>query len=89
MPRVEILVVPSATRDHPGLEGGFKLLRLPEPDGEVLLYAEAPEIGGLVPDEKAVQSHIWKMASLRGVALPPDQSLAVIEQSGEGEIRGD
>ncbi|MDA2805039.1 Scr1 family TA system antitoxin-like transcriptional regulator [Nocardiopsis suaedae] len=37
-PRAEVLVIPAATTNHPGLEGGFKLVRVP--DSDMVVYQE-------------------------------------------------
>ncbi|WP_026128361.1 helix-turn-helix domain-containing protein [Nocardiopsis halophila] len=81
--QAEVLVVPAATLNHPGLEGGFKLVRLPE--SNLVLYQETRSGGGVVVDQELVDEHMALMADLRGVALPPEQSLALMEQV-QGEI---
>jgi len=70
--RSEVLVVPADTRQHPGLDGGFKLLRTPE--GKVLLYQETRAGGGVVPEAEPIEDHVSLMAELRGAALPAEQS---------------
>lgn len=82
-PRVEVLVIPSATPEHPGLDGGFRLLRTPE--AGTVLYQETRSGGGVVMDQEAVEDHIALLGDLRGVALPPEQSRALVEKA-RGEI---
>ncbi|MFC7328475.1 helix-turn-helix domain-containing protein [Marinactinospora rubrisoli] len=81
--RVELLVVPADTLGHPGLDGGFRLLKVP--DAGTVLYEEVRATGGVVIDPVLVDEHVSLMGDLRGVALPPDQSRALIEKA-RGEI---
>ncbi|WP_017569015.1 helix-turn-helix domain-containing protein [Nocardiopsis halotolerans] len=82
--RVEILVVPADTWDHPGLDSGFTLLRVP--DAGMLLYLEARAAGGVIVDASTVDEHVSLMGDLRGFALPPDQSRSLIKKAlGEVE----
>jgi transcriptional regulator with XRE-family HTH domain len=81
--RVEVLIVPADTWNHPGLDNGFKLLNLP--DAGMLLYLETKSAGGVVMDTGIVNEHVTLMGDLRGLALPPDQSRALIKKA-QGEV---
>ncbi|QVQ52934.1 helix-turn-helix transcriptional regulator [Spiractinospora alimapuensis] len=82
--RVELLVIPGSTQDHPGLDGGFKLLRVPK-TGTVVYY-EARAGGGVVMDPEIIDQHVSLMGVLRGVALPPEQSRELISRiQGENQ----
>ncbi len=82
--RVEILIIPAGTWDHPGLDNGFKLLRLP--DVGMLLYLETKSSGGVIADAGTVDEHISRLGDLRGLAFPPDQSRSLIKKAlGEVE----
>lgn len=80
--RVEVLVIPSETLNHPGLDGGFKLLRVPE--AGTVVYHESRAGGGVVIDPETVDQHVSLMGVLRGAALPPEQSRLLIDR-----IRGE
>jgi transcriptional regulator with XRE-family HTH domain len=81
--RVEILVVPADTWDHPGLDNGFMLLRVP--DAGMLLYLETGSVGGVIVDADTVEEHVSRMGDLRGFALPPDQSRSLLKKA-QGEV---
>ncbi|KOX17111.1 helix-turn-helix transcriptional regulator [Nocardiopsis sp. NRRL B-16309] len=81
--RVEVLIIPANTWDHPGLDNGFTLLRVP--DAGMLLYTEARAAGGVIVDTDVVNEHISLMGDLRGFALPPDQSRGLIKKA-QGEV---
>lgn len=81
--RVEILVVPTGTWDHPGLDTGFKLLNVPE--AGTLLYLETTASGGMIVDADTVDEHTSRLGDLRGLALPPGQSRSLIKKA-QGEI---
>ncbi|WP_370011157.1 helix-turn-helix transcriptional regulator [Nocardiopsis sp. LDBS0036] len=81
--RVEILIVPAGTWNHPGLDSGFKLLRVPGTG--MFLYLETKSSGGVIVDSGTVDEHISLMGDLRGVALPPDQSRSLIKKA-QGEV---
>ncbi|MUL41738.1 XRE family transcriptional regulator [Streptomonospora sp. PA3] len=76
---VEILVVPHPTWNHPGLDGGFRLLRLP--GAGTVLYLETRATGGIFIDSATVDEHVSLLGDLRGAALPPDQSRTLIERA--------
>ncbi|MFC3999057.1 Scr1 family TA system antitoxin-like transcriptional regulator [Nocardiopsis sediminis] len=80
--RVEILVVPLETRSHPGMDGAFRLIRVPEV-GDIL-WLETRVSGGPVEDADATSVHLGLFADLLGVALPVDGSRALLEK-----IKGD
>ncbi|WP_141924866.1 helix-turn-helix domain-containing protein [Haloactinospora alba] len=80
-PRTEILVVPSRTWDHPGLDGGFHLLKVPGIG--TIVYQEARSTGSVSADPKIVDTHLGLLGHLRGVALPPDQSRILVEKAYE------
>jgi transcriptional regulator with XRE-family HTH domain len=82
--RIEILVVPlETTRSHPGLDGAFRLIRVPEL-GEILWF-ETRVSGGPVEDAAAVAEHATCFADLLGVALPTDSSYSLLRKL-RGEI---
>ncbi|MCP3015495.1 helix-turn-helix transcriptional regulator [Nocardiopsis dassonvillei] len=76
--RVEVLVIPADTWDHPGLDSGFTLLRVP--DAGMLLYLETKSSGGVITDAGTVDEHISRLGDLRGLAFPPDQSRSLIKK---------
>ncbi|GAA1990033.1 helix-turn-helix transcriptional regulator [Nocardiopsis rhodophaea] len=80
--RVEVLIVPSSTWNPPGVDGSFRLLKVP--GAGTILYREAGSTGGVIIDPEAVDEHVSLMGDLRAVALPPDQSRALLE-GAQGE----
>ncbi|GAA4897027.1 hypothetical protein HNR25_002804 [Streptomonospora salina] len=76
---VEILVVPHPTWNHPGLDGGFRLLKLP--DAGTILYLETRATGGIFIDAATVDEHVSLLSDLRGAALPFEPSRALIERA--------
>lgn len=81
--RAEILVVPHPTWNHPGLDGGFHLLKVPE--AGTVLYLETRATGGVMVDRETVEEHVSLLSNLRALALPPGQSRDLIEKA-EGEF---
>ncbi|TQN27761.1 hypothetical protein FHX37_4490 [Haloactinospora alba] len=67
----EVLVIPTGGWNHPGLEGMFRLLKVPETEDGTILYQEAGAMGGVSIDPALVEEHIALMSDLRGLALPP------------------
>ncbi|MFC4564712.1 Scr1 family TA system antitoxin-like transcriptional regulator [Nocardiopsis mangrovi] len=82
--RAEILIIPHPTWNHPGLDGGFRLLKVPE--AGMVLYQEASAIGGVVVARETVEEHVSLWGDLRAIALPPDSSRSLIEKARE-EVR--
>lgn len=76
--RMEILVIPADTWNHPGLDNGVILLKVP--DSGTLLYLETGPIGGVISDTGMVDEYISLMSDLRGLALPPDQTRSLIKK---------
>ncbi|GAB3481330.1 helix-turn-helix domain-containing protein [Nocardiopsis coralliicola] len=83
-PRVEVLVIPRTTWNAPGVDGSFRLLRLP--DVGLVLYRESGETGGVIIKPDIIDEHAQLMADLRAVAHPPDQSRSLLETL-QGEFR--
>ncbi|UOE19380.1 helix-turn-helix transcriptional regulator [Thermobifida halotolerans] len=77
--RVEVLIIPSSTWDSPGVDGSFRLLRVP--GAGTILYREAGSTGGVIIDPEIVERHTALMGDLRALALPPDQSRALLERT--------
>ncbi|MFC3999441.1 Scr1 family TA system antitoxin-like transcriptional regulator [Nocardiopsis sediminis] len=82
--RVEILIIPHPTWNHPGLVGGFRLLKVPE--AGMVLYQESSAMGGVVVARETVEEHVSLWGDLRALALPPDPSRSLIEKARE-EVR--
>ncbi|WP_338045267.1 helix-turn-helix domain-containing protein [Nocardiopsis salina] len=81
--RVRLQVVPATVRfrEHPGLDGAFSLLSLP--NRQEVLYAEGPVSGSMVTDSGMVEWMSLKFGSLQSVALPPNETREFLK-----EVRG-
>ncbi|MEV2274714.1 helix-turn-helix transcriptional regulator [Nocardiopsis sp. NPDC049922] len=80
---VQIQIIPADTWDHPGLDHAFMLLKVP--DAGTFLYLETGSFGGVLVERQIIDEHISRMGDLRGFALPPDQSRALIRKA-QGEV---
>ncbi|WP_147280167.1 Scr1 family TA system antitoxin-like transcriptional regulator [Marinitenerispora sediminis] len=80
--RAEILIVPHPTWNHPGLDGGFRMLRLP--GVRTILYLETTAEGSVIVAPALIEEHASLLGDLRALALPPDPSRALID-----EVRGE
>lgn len=82
--RIDILVVPLDTRSHPGMDGAFRLIKVPEV-GDIL-WMETRVAGGPVEDPEALSVHMSLFADLLGVALPAEGSRRLLEKL-KGELK--
>ncbi|GAA1986032.1 helix-turn-helix transcriptional regulator [Nocardiopsis rhodophaea] len=82
-PHVVVQVVPLSTEYHPGLDGAFTLITVPE-RGEVL-YMETRVSGTPMDGPEEVQEYSRVYGELRGVALPPVASRELLEEK-RGEL---
>ncbi|WP_327119874.1 helix-turn-helix domain-containing protein [Streptomyces sp. NBC_01341] len=73
-----IQVLPMACEDHPALEGPFILLT--PKGGQQLAYLEVQSTNRLVTDAEEVRILAARYGSIRGQALSPGESLALIEE---------
>lgn len=81
-PRVTIQVIPTQTKHHPGHDGAFKLITVPD-KGQVL-YTETRAVGYPLDDPEVVEDYMKVFGELRGVALPEEASRDLIQRiSGE------
>ncbi|WP_026123487.1 helix-turn-helix domain-containing protein [Nocardiopsis chromatogenes] len=71
-PRVTIQVVPGETLRHPGHDGAFKLITVPE-RGQVV-YTETRASGYSHEDDETIEDYTRVFADLRGAALPEEAS---------------
>ncbi|TQN27805.1 helix-turn-helix protein [Haloactinospora alba] len=69
-------------RKHTGLVGSFKVLA--PATGPELVYAESAAQGQFVDDKTEVSRFKLRFGRLQAVALPPDQSLALVQEKIEG-----
>ncbi|WP_394329364.1 DUF5753 domain-containing protein [Nocardiopsis sp. CNR-923] len=85
--RVRLQVIPATVRfrDHPGLDGPFTLLSLP--DHREVAYVEGPGSGSLVSDTKTVEKLSLKFGILQSVALPPEQTKEFLKKV-RGKVDG-
>lgn len=75
-PRVTIQVVPADTLRHPGHDGAFKLITVPE-RGQVV-YTETRASGYSHEDDEVIEDYTRVFADLRGAALPEEASRSLL-----------
>jgi transcriptional regulator with XRE-family HTH domain len=80
LPSVTLHVLPQRKYSPNALEGGFTLLGFPEPDQPDLLYHEYVTGALHIEDEEEVREARLVFDSLRGDALSPADSVALIER---------
>lgn len=80
--RVEVLIIPLETSMHPGMDGAFRLIHVPEV-GEIL-WQETRNTGGPVENPAYIEEHTNLFADLLEVALPAHASRMLLERI-EGE----
>lgn len=80
LPAVTLHVLPQRSCPPNALEGGFTLLGFPEPDEPDLLYHEYATGALHIEDEEEVREARLVFDSLRGEALNPADSVALIER---------
>jgi transcriptional regulator with XRE-family HTH domain len=80
LPTVCLQVLPHTSRAHPGMRGGFTLLRFAEEEDPDLLYVD--QVAGSVQAEEVEQVREAKLVfdRLRSEALSPSESAAFIER---------
>ncbi|WP_031508836.1 helix-turn-helix domain-containing protein [Streptomyces megasporus] len=75
---VTLQVMPACTEDHACLAGPIQLLETP--DGRWRGYSEGQESGRLIADPKEVSKLHMRYARLRSQALPPKESVGLLER---------
>jgi hypothetical protein len=85
--RVRLQVIPATVRfrDHPGLDGPFTILSLP--DHREVAYVEGPGSGSLISDAKPVEKLSLKFGILQSVALAPEQTKEFLKKV-RGQVDG-
>jgi hypothetical protein len=80
LPTVCLQVLPHSPRAHPGMRGGFTILRFTEEEDPDLLYVD--QVAGSVQAEEPEQVREAKLVfdRLRSEALSPSESAAFIER---------
>jgi transcriptional regulator with XRE-family HTH domain len=76
-PHVMLNVIPRRTGYHPGLTGSFTLLGFE--DGTSVAYTESAGVGRLIEQPARVARFVVMYDSLRGHALPVDESRALVK----------
>ncbi|MDG4767565.1 helix-turn-helix transcriptional regulator [Solwaraspora sp. WMMD406] len=79
-PNIQVQLVPMSTDVYPGVDGGFMIATV---DGRAVGYLETHVRGKVVeaPDDTAHLEHVWE--TIRGYALPSQQSLELIMRAAE------
>ncbi len=84
-PNVSVQVIPYGTRNHPGLDGSFLLITVPE-RGQVV-YTETRASGTPVEDSATTNDYARVFGDLRGAALPGEASQDYIRKIMEEYAR--
>ncbi|MFG3498678.1 Scr1 family TA system antitoxin-like transcriptional regulator [Streptomyces sp. NPDC047928] len=85
--RIIVQVLPFRVGEHAGMSGSLKLMTFE--DGPPLAYLEGLASGRLEDDPAAVKRHQYTYDLLRAGALPPRDSLALIESVAEDRAHED
>jgi transcriptional regulator with XRE-family HTH domain len=83
-PRITLQIIPMLSELHPGLDGAFKLITVP--DKGTMLYTETRVAGYPTDDRAAVDDYEAIFGEIRGACLPVHTSRARIEKT-EGQYR--
>ncbi|MBO7938420.1 MULTISPECIES: helix-turn-helix domain-containing protein [Streptomyces] len=81
MQNLEIQVMPTGVEEHPNMDGSFNLLT-PKNHAQVA-YTEIQGYPRLITDREEVRKIADRYGTMRAVALPPNQSHALIEKKLE------
>lgn len=76
---IVVQVVPMDTAPHPGLDGSFQLIKVPERDEQVVVL-ETRVSGSPLDDPNGVRNYVQAFEDLRAVALPPAASRELIDK---------
>lgn len=82
-PRVTIQVLPSNVGAHPGMHGAFAIMDFPAELDPGLTYIEHRSGSLYLEDSKEVKAHRIAMDHLRGLALSPAKSLALVSRTAK------
>jgi transcriptional regulator with XRE-family HTH domain len=86
-PTVTLQVVPFAHGAHPEASNSFSLLAFGEPEDPGVVYIEGRGGGDYVEDAARVEDHVTVFDQLAQLALPPDDSTALIKRRAEEHRR--
>lgn len=75
---IVIQILPFATHDHPGTDGPIQIFDLP--DSTSSSYMECNGGGMITEDPEAVAGQMTRLNMIRVAALPPRESLALLQQ---------
>lgn len=78
LPDIVVQVLPFSTHDHPGTDGPMKIFDLP--DSTSVSYMECNGGGMITEEPEAVADQITKLNMIRAAALPPRESMALLQQ---------
>lgn len=76
---VTVQVLPYAVGAHPGMSGSFVILQFDEPSSSDVVYIESQASDLFLESEADVAQFTAIYEYLRALALPPDDSIALIE----------
>lgn len=79
MPYVELQVMPTVRANHPGTGGRIQVLKFP--DGSGVGRTDGDFGGRPVSDPRQLRILDLRYGIIRAQALPPEESLAFIEQA--------
>ncbi|OIJ92812.1 helix-turn-helix domain-containing protein [Streptomyces colonosanans] len=85
-PRITPQVLPWNCGAHPLMQGSAKVMTFP--DAPPLVYTESPYSGATIDEPALVKQYRKAYDRLRAAALPPEASLAMIEEAAEDYRNG-
>jgi transcriptional regulator with XRE-family HTH domain len=78
LPTVTLQVLPFAAGHHAGMSGAFTIFSFPEPDDPDVVYLEHTKSDLYLESEEEVRRYASAFDQLRAMALPPDDSVALV-----------
>ena len=75
---VTLQVIPTSSKAHPGLSGRIEILKFA--DGTAVGRSDGAYNGRPTPDPRQLRILELRYGTIRALALPPEESLAFIEQ---------
>lgn len=88
LPTVDLRVVPFGAGAHVGMDGAFIMLGFPEGEDHDIAYIAYPTGAAHIERVSEVAEARMMFAHLRSQALPPEQSMLLIERVGSGYQSG-
>jgi len=78
MPQVTLQALPYAVGGHPGMPGSFAIMRFPDAGAGDVVYIETQASTLFLESDTDLERFAGIFEHLRALALPPDESVALI-----------